>query len=205
MKLAKQKNRTSIQAQRGAALVIGLIMLLLLTLIGVAGMKDTLLQQKMVANAKDREMALQAAESALRAAEIMLSGPAAPAMTGPGKYDLDPTPPSQVMRLNKKEAEFWRGYNWTSATSMAYGFALDGVVSTSPPQFVIEKLNVALSDRSGYPSGASTCTRVCSEDLMDDWTPPVSPVSDYRITARAVGSTTNAVVLLQSTFRRDRP
>jgi type IV pilus assembly protein PilX len=58
--------------QRGAALIVGLIMLLLLTLIGVAGMRDTLLQEKMAGNMRDREIALQAAESALRAAEAQL-------------------------------------------------------------------------------------------------------------------------------------
>jgi len=84
--------RSTTQAlQRGSALIVSLVMLLLLTLIGVAGMKDTLLQEKMVGNVRDREIALQAAESALRAAETSLGLPTALNITNNnGLYNLNP-------------------------------------------------------------------------------------------------------------------
>lgn len=69
-----RNSQTLKHRQQGAALIVGLIMLLLLTLIGVAGMRDTLLQEKMAGNMLDREVALQAAESALRAAEASIAG-----------------------------------------------------------------------------------------------------------------------------------
>ncbi len=201
------KNRKAMIKQRGAALVVGLIMLLLLTLIGVAGMRNTLLQQKMVANTKDREIALQAAESALRAAELTLSGPTGPTMTNTaGLYDATTASPSLLTRQSD-EATFWKTGNWatwTSSNSQAYNRTLDGVSAGNPPRYVIEKLDVALSNRSGYASSGGGCTVVCSEDLNDDFSPTPPPVSDYRVTVRAVGSTTDAVVLLQSTFRRDK-
>jgi len=51
--------------QQGLALVIGLIMLLIMTLIGVQSMRSTTLGEQMTRNTLDRERALEAAELAL--------------------------------------------------------------------------------------------------------------------------------------------
>lgn len=51
--------------QQGAALVIALIMLVLMTLVGVTAMQVTTVQEKMVANSRDLNVAFQAAEVAL--------------------------------------------------------------------------------------------------------------------------------------------
>ena len=56
-------------AQTGAALVVSLIILLVMTVIGVSAMKTTVLEEKMAANARQRQIAFQAAEAALRDAE----------------------------------------------------------------------------------------------------------------------------------------
>jgi len=56
--------------QSGVVLVISLIMLLLLTMIGVTSMQVTALEEKMAGNSKDKNTAFQAAEAALRDAEI---------------------------------------------------------------------------------------------------------------------------------------
>ena len=55
--------------QRGAALVISLIMLLLMTLVGVTAMQVTTVQEKMVSNSRDLNVAFQAAETALKRGE----------------------------------------------------------------------------------------------------------------------------------------
>jgi type IV pilus assembly protein PilX len=62
-------NTTSLKQQSGVVLVISLIMLLLLTLIAISGSQTTGLQEKMASNSRDQNLAFQAAESALRAAE----------------------------------------------------------------------------------------------------------------------------------------
>jgi len=56
-------------AQRGVALVVSLVLLLVATLIGLASVRGTNLQERMTANMYDRSLAFQRAESALRAAE----------------------------------------------------------------------------------------------------------------------------------------
>ena len=61
--------------QSGAVLIISLIMLLLLTLIGLSGSQVTALEEKMAGNMRDKNLAFQAAESALRAVEATLNPP----------------------------------------------------------------------------------------------------------------------------------
>lgn len=58
------------RAERGAVLLVTLVMLLLLTLIGLAGMRLASLEERMAGNLRDRQMAFQEAESALRAGEL---------------------------------------------------------------------------------------------------------------------------------------
>lgn len=55
------------QKQSGAALIVSLIILLVLTLIGVAGMNTSVMQERMAVNAQNSNRAFQAAESTLGA------------------------------------------------------------------------------------------------------------------------------------------
>src|SRR6476469_8159831 len=59
--------------QRGAALVVVLILLLVTTLLGLASLRGTLLEERMSANLYDRGLAFQAAESALREGEALVT------------------------------------------------------------------------------------------------------------------------------------
>lgn len=58
--------------QRGVALAVSLILLVIATLIGLASVRGTTLQERMSANMYDRSLAFQRAESALRAAEAAI-------------------------------------------------------------------------------------------------------------------------------------
>ncbi|SIP94910.1 pilus assembly PilX family protein [Solilutibacter tolerans] len=58
--------------QSGAALAVVLILLIVVTLIGLASLRGTLLQERMSASAFDRSVAFQQAESALRAGEAVV-------------------------------------------------------------------------------------------------------------------------------------
>lgn len=59
--------------QQGAILIVALIMLLLVTIIGLASIRGTSLQERMAGNLKDQEQALQAAEAALRKGEAAVT------------------------------------------------------------------------------------------------------------------------------------
>jgi len=62
----------NLQKQNGAALVVGLVLLLIITLMGYTGMKGTMLQEKMAAGIHNRTLANSGANSALRAGETKL-------------------------------------------------------------------------------------------------------------------------------------
>ena len=60
--------------QRGAVLVISLIILLVITMLAVGSMQNTLLEEKMAGNSSDRNLAFQSTESAVREAEVFVEG-----------------------------------------------------------------------------------------------------------------------------------
>lgn len=61
-------------SQRGAILIVTLVMLLLLTLLALGSMRGTTLEERMAGNLRDESQAFQAAEMAQRAAETQLKG-----------------------------------------------------------------------------------------------------------------------------------
>lgn len=64
-----RRNITSQAPQRGAVLIVSLLILLVLTIIGVAAMNTSNLEEKMAGNSRAKDITFQAAESALRAGE----------------------------------------------------------------------------------------------------------------------------------------
>ena len=71
------------RSQRGAILVVSLMLLLVLTIIGVSSMQGTALEESMSYATRDRTVALQSAEAALREAETWIETIASPAaLTG---------------------------------------------------------------------------------------------------------------------------
>jgi type IV pilus assembly protein PilX len=56
--------------QKGVALIVALLLLVVITLVGFAAVRGTLMQQKMAANHYDRQIAFQSAEAGLRAAML---------------------------------------------------------------------------------------------------------------------------------------
>lgn len=59
-------HRAAQRRQKGAVLVIALIMLLMITLASIATVRSTTLDERMAGNSRDRDKALQAAEAAVR-------------------------------------------------------------------------------------------------------------------------------------------
>lgn len=66
-------NKVSTKRQDGAVLIVGLVMVLVLSILVGAGVRSTILQQKMATNLRDKELAFQSAESALKDGENYLA------------------------------------------------------------------------------------------------------------------------------------
>ncbi len=57
--------KISIRKQQGVVLVVGLLMLLIITIVGVTAMSDTTMNERMTANHQFQTLSFQAAESAI--------------------------------------------------------------------------------------------------------------------------------------------
>lgn len=107
--------------QHGTVLVIGLILLLLMTLIGVTAIQTTSLDERMAGNSRDRNLAFQAAEAALREAE----------------ENVTETPTADLLlkltevKPNPQQDTAWNNYQTYTGT-------IQGIAAK--PTYVIEKL-----------------------------------------------------------------
>jgi type IV pilus assembly protein PilX len=118
--------------QQGAALIIGLIILVVLTLIGVQAMRSSIVQERMAGNMRERNVAFQAAEAALRVGEA--SGP--------------------FLTTNAALADpaTWDGSGSTgSIPSFDDGVAGPPVYQVGPPQYVRVGLSLPPEFRYIYP------------------------------------------------------
>lgn len=78
------------QRQSGAALLVALVLLLVLTLIGVSGMTSVGLQERMAGSLSERAGYFEAAEAGLRHAERYLSSAVVPAFdNSAGRYRFE--------------------------------------------------------------------------------------------------------------------
>ena len=107
-------------------MVISLVMLLLLTLIGVTAIQVTSLQEKMASNARDANIAFQAAEGALRQGEANIETIVALAAFN-GTAGL--------LGLANAEPDYKAPSTWSSTNSIAYPTAIP-LVKTSPRYFI---------------------------------------------------------------------
>ena len=133
--------QTRLDHQRGAALVMSLLFLLIMTLIGVSAMQGTTLEEKMSASMADRNLALQIAESGLRDGENLIESVASTAAFAGsnglfGEFDTPPDP--------------FTANTWTSAS-----FSINGTAITLPsggtatPRYFIKFTgNVSAEDNS---------------------------------------------------------
>lgn len=158
------------RSQRGSALVISLVFLVVMTLIAVGAMRDTTLQERMAGNLRDRSLAFQAAEAALREGENWLLSPAgrltagnlADELADPAAWDPAIDPPTQP------------------ATP---GFS-DGGLHGGNPVFHVSPPRIARSRGSALDIGGSGGSPA---------------IVSHDVTAHGIGGSATTVVILQST------
>lgn len=124
--------RAQIRSQRGAALFVSLIMLLLITLLAVNSMQSSIVQEQMTANQYDSQIAFQAAEAALRHGELLRQGQA-----GFVSLPIGPAPAADKFLDNT----LW------SATAIQVALPSDSGVA-KPPEVVTEELDFDSNNNS---------------------------------------------------------
>jgi type IV pilus assembly protein PilX len=177
MKHSNPEIRKSRQA--GAALVVALLMLLVMTVLGIASMGVTRLEERMAGNARDMDLAFQGAEAGLRDSEerirVMTSRPNTCATAPCAIWQQD----HWTLDLRDQLLSWWQ------ANATEYGVAgtrevmdttRDPLVLTEDLGFVPDSLTVG----HGPPEGRNF----------------------YKITANSSGASDTANAVLESTYTR---
>jgi len=186
--------RLSMKQQRGAVLVVSLLLLLVMTVLALGASQTTRLQERMSANMRDRDLAFESSEAGLRNGErIIDSLTVAPTPCTSGRcqvYDRAFLPTAMAFQTQT----WWDTQSWGYKTDVTFDSthrtaASGGLISGSgmagaDPQFVVEELEEVTDALTVPPTG-----------------PPPSRIY-YRVTSASQGGSAQAQVVLQSTFAR---
>lgn len=168
--------RLTVPGQAGASLIIVLLLLALVSLLALAGMGVSTLEERMASNSQDRTLAFNAAEAGLRDCESVLQGAALPPFNNTnGMYQ-----PAAA-----SDPPIWESIDWNAAsTTRVHANPPAGVAAA--PRCIIEELPA--QPNTGGGNNSQTAGK------------PLEVM--YRITARGVGAKPGTVVMLQSTYVR---
>src|SRR5690349_5661569 len=172
--------RIQTNAQRGVALVVALVLLVIATLLGLASIRGANLQERMSANMYDRSLAFQRAESALRAAETaIINNSQISILRGvdcsSAATNACPTIPADAFTGSGTG----NGTNWVAVDT---AHAVNSTKTVGTPQYLIQFMGAGSADSSlGLESNADFGNYGNSY--------PPGNVAYYRITARSSAPT----------------
>ncbi|HEY4581596.1 MAG TPA: PilX N-terminal domain-containing pilus assembly protein [Lysobacter sp.] len=166
----------AMRKQRGISLVVALVLLIATSILAVAVLRSSSLQERMSANLRDRSLAFQAAESALRFAqdEVLAAG----------AWDADR--PTAATCANAGICPTGSAPAWRQLPAAAY----DSARLSAPPEYWIEYLGTGPSRKGG-------CDTVGPVDPPPDCGSPI-----YRVTARSRAAGRAEVVLQANIISR---
>lgn len=164
-----------VHRQRGAALLIALVLLLVLTILGVTAMQTTTMQERMAGNLRDRAVAFEAAEAALREGEEYLEA-----------FTVPPSPSGEQGFYSEAnygggEDPQWEQVDWdddSQLRTVAVEDTHDGA------RYIVEDVEAFQA------SGGVVVTGEADQEQYI-----------YRVTAVGTGVGPDATVMLQSTFK----
>ncbi|MGC8121934.1 PilX N-terminal domain-containing pilus assembly protein [Marinobacter sp. VGCF2001] len=140
--------------QQGAALLVSLVILLVLTVLALSSMQGTSTQERMVSAQRDAQIALEGAEAALLAAEAELSGGTLPTFNAnEGLYDDATAAPTDL--LNPQTWETPSGGGHGNGTREAPMPQVDGdnMLAERPRYLIKETPATGSATNSGFGLG----------------------------------------------------
>lgn len=174
-----------VNKQKGVVLIVGLIMVLLMTVVGLAAIKGSGLQENMASNMRDMNITFQAAESGLTVCEDIVDIHSTLVLPEPKNADgiftdrQALTPPLPVANWTKVE---WDAKGKLTVLGLKF--------VSAQPRCAVEYLDYppgTFAEGGGVDIGA----------LVTTGDPQL-----FRITAVGWGFTEDTRVVLQSTFKR---
>lgn len=157
--LATHKPMTGIKTgslargQRGATLIVALVMLLLISLLAIGGMQGSVMQERMASNAHDGAISFQASEAGLRQAEADLTGTLATRQTAFGTARL--TAPWDWDGTNPVASGTGDAGGDVSAQPIYHHARLADVCPIEPGQPCFERFEVTSRGQGGSPDAIS--------------------------------------------------
>ena len=168
--------------QQGTVLIIALVLLLVLTILGTAGLQDTTMEERMAGNFRDFSIAFDAAESALRTGEEAIAN-----ATVFGAMAFDGSDGTFEVTATSQSVDPATASNYSlSVPSGVLTYSGDLLVNALPEYYVEQLPEIDLP----------------GSDLTVGFQDQAPRVRYYRVTAKGVGRSPNAEVTLQSTYFR---
>ncbi len=195
------KHASTFRKQQGAALAIGLILLVVITLMGYTGMKSTILQEKMAAGLHNRALANSGANSAIRQGEyflynlVDLTNGINVRGTPTGEFNnlysllLDPNNPTSAK--NPVLVDFLKR-NWDSTAGTVHNHPFttidgNGALNELPQYLIHEVIYGQITNNSGDAEIPATSGSNCKQ-------------RSFMVTGKSQSGDGNNISLLQSMY-----
>jgi type IV pilus assembly protein PilX len=205
--------RTVRGRQQGMVLIVGLIILLVLTLLGLAAYQNTTLEERMAGNFRFQAMASQAADGALRGGERWLScrrdQPQTSAAGAAATYEADATAAGQVLPPDYGASPAtiqypwwyqgspiaWSG-QWAADPATIVDYSDSGDTLADAPRYAVEEAgfepdSLVVKPTYGLVVGSTPSNAAGAGK---------SGRTYYQVTSRGVDITNRSQVLLRSTY-----
>jgi type IV pilus assembly protein PilX len=177
--------------QRGAALIVALIMLVIMTMLGLSAMNTSVVEERMAGNVRNKQLSFDASEAGVRAGEANIS------CNGCFLFTVEPKdgvayPGLHTPEMDASKSEWWQKDMWWDSDlahtpDTKWQVRADTVMPNiaAQPNYIIEyiapfyrDINCAMTQ--GQPQD---CERYA-----------------YRVTARGWGANTSSVSVLQTMY-----
>ncbi len=166
------------RGQKGAVLILSLVFLVIMTILGVTGMRSATLEERMAGNLRDGRLAFEAAEAGLREGESLLRN------SPLGEEDFDGS--DGLFDYELAPALAWNDSDaFSDGNTRPYEGADELTEVEEAPRYFIERQR--------------PITRPGSSLEVNQ---PIAGDEIFRITVEATGGSERAIVILQSTYIR---
>jgi type IV pilus assembly protein PilX len=200
-----------LRRQQGVILIVSLIMLLAMTLIGVALSTGSVLQERMASNNRQSSLARLNAESALREAEIRLDGLFAASANVLPIIESEFDDPGDALRVAVSSSgldlepladdgfDVTDPSDWTADPAFSQVATAASKISTGgrvqkPPRYIVEYIGLLPLNQSADPI-----------DMSAEASQDISQIPHaFRITAIGYGQNDRIYSVLQSIYSTDK-
>lgn len=172
--------------ERGASLVVALVFLIILTILGLTAMRVATMEERMSGNSRDRSLAFQAAEAALRDAE----------------FDIEDLK-ADGSRKNVNRISGLAGADASCTNGLCCNLSGLTCIEPSTPVYSSKNLKAAPSIEYGQYTGALPINGLSLQPryLIEPFI--LNEVNHYRITARGYGVNPDTQVTLQEIYKKE--